>query len=121
MPNRNLNNAEIEKARLLLAEVRNRLDALSAGDKELRFAFNRKVYKELQYDERGSPTLRRRLKREKFAEQGGKCAIGGEPLEPGGRNAELDRSAAADGYTTTNTRLVCHACHRADQEKKRFR
>jgi hypothetical protein len=121
MTNRNLTPEQVTQSRVLLTDIRNRLIELSAGDKELRFAYNRKVYKELQYDERGTPALRRRLKKEKFVSQSGLCAIGRESLEPEGRNAELDRFNAVDGYTAANTRLVCHSCHRLDQEKKGFR
>ena len=42
--------------------MRARLTALAAGDMELLFAFRRKVYKELTYDERGKPMARKRLK-----------------------------------------------------------
>jgi len=74
----------------------------------------------LIYDERGTPALRRNLKKLKYAEQGGKCFICGVALESAGRNAELDRINAVDGYSAANTHLVCHECHRADQERKRF-
>jgi exonuclease III len=56
-------------------EIRVRLDTPSSDDRELRFALNRKIYKELSYDERSSkPVARRKLKAAKFKEQNGLCA-----------------------------------------------
>lgn len=42
-----------------------------------------------------------------------------EPM--GVKDSELDRADPVDGYTAENTRLVHHACHRADQAEKGFR
>jgi hypothetical protein len=120
MTTRKLTEEQRVKANTLLATIRTTIDGLSEGDESLRFAYNRKVAKELQYDERGTPMERRALKREKFGEQHGLCAQCTKPLEPGGRNAELDRLEAMDGYTATNTRLVHHECHRAAQEERGF-
>lgn len=47
----------------LLKEVRQRLATLSDGDPLLLFAYRRKVFKELIYDERGKPMVRAKLKR----------------------------------------------------------
>lgn len=55
MPNRQLTAEELIRANALLAEIRARLEALSDGDRELLFAYRRKVFKELTYDERESP------------------------------------------------------------------
>jgi hypothetical protein len=121
MSNPQLSKSELVQARMLLGEIRRRLNDLSSGNKDLRFAYNRKIYKELQYDERGTPTWRRKLKRLKYEAQAKRCAQCREPLEPNGRNGELDRFVAVEGYTVTNTQLVCHKCHRADQERRGFR
>jgi UTP:GlnB (protein PII) uridylyltransferase len=53
MPNRNLTSDELKRANALLADIRERLDSLAAGDPLLLFAYRRKVAKELGYDERG--------------------------------------------------------------------
>jgi len=52
MPNRNLNaDDELKRANELLADIRQRLTSLAAGDPLLLFAYRRKVVKELGYDE----------------------------------------------------------------------
>jgi hypothetical protein len=98
--------------------ARERLVELAGGDRELLFAYRRKVYKELSYDERGNPMLRRRLKAIKRSEQDGVCPICREPLPKS--YCELDRFDAATGYTAENTRLLCHACHITTQESKGY-
>ena len=65
MPNRRLTAEELAKAQVLLDSVRAQLLALSGGDSELLFAYRRKVYKELTYDERDKPMVRRHLKARK--------------------------------------------------------
>lgn len=87
------------------------------GDPELQFALIRKMAKGFSYEERSTPAHRKRLKRQKYAEQNGLCAICCEELPKDGRYAELDRSQAHLGE---NTRLVHHDCHIADQEKKNY-
>ena len=62
MLNRNLNSSELKLANALLAEIRERLNKLAAGDGLLLFAYRRKVVKELGYDERGNPGIRDKLK-----------------------------------------------------------
>ncbi|MBV6791762.1 hypothetical protein [Xanthomonas euvesicatoria] len=52
MANPRLTPDQLDLARTLLDEVRARLVKLSSGDKELLFAYRRKVYKELMHDER---------------------------------------------------------------------
>ena len=59
MANRQLTPEELERANALLAEVRSKLEALSQGDKDLLFAYRRKLFKELTYDERRKPMVRR--------------------------------------------------------------
>jgi hypothetical protein len=121
MTARRLSDGQRRRVKAILEGIRRKLTGMSRGDRELRFALNRSIYKALTYDERGTPAYRRHLKLIKFNDQQGRCAIGREALEPRGRNAELDRFVAVDGYTVENTRLVCHKCHRADQERKKFK
>ena len=118
MPNRNLTTDELKRANELLADIRERLTGLAAGDPLLLFAYRRKVAKELQYDERGKPGLRGKLKDKKWKQQNGRCAhCNGElPLE----YSELDRKEAADGYTQENTELVHAKCHQERQAAKRY-
>ncbi len=108
MPNRHLTIAELKKAHALLDEIRIKLDQLSKGDKELLFAYRRKIFKELTYDERNKPMQRRRVKQIKRKEQNNLCAICGKALPES--YAVLDRFKAFDGYTVENTRLIHQAC-----------
>ena len=76
--------ARAKKSRILsrvLAEVE--------GDPE-RFGLVRGLWKELMYAERGKPHLRRKLKKQKHAEQNGICALCGKELALFG--SERDRS-----------------------------
>lgn len=118
MPNRNLSADELKRASELLADIRERLDSLAAGDPLLLFAYRRKVVKELGYDERGKPGLRAQLKALKWGQQNGKCAhCGGElPL----KYSDLDRKNAADGYTAENVQLVHAKCHQERQAANRY-
>jgi hypothetical protein len=118
MPNRNLTPDELLKANTLLAEVRSRLAGLSGGDRDLLFAYRRKIVKELGYDERGKPIHRIKLKAFKFGEQGGKCAHCGEQFPE--KYTVLDRKNAADGYTADNTELIHAECDRKRQAAKRY-
>src|SRR5262245_14698758 len=108
MPNRRLSTVELEQARLLLTMVRAGLQRLAGNDAELLFAFRRKVYKELVYDERGKPMARRRLKAQQRELQNDSCPICSHPLPE--KYCVLDRFHAADGYTLENTRLICPDC-----------
>lgn len=118
MPNRILGDSELKNANALLETVRLCLKELGGEDNELLFAYRRKIYKELTYDERGKLGHRRKLKEKKWKEQRGICALCPEPLPESG--AELDRIRAADGYTSQNTRLIHHECHRKQQAARRF-
>jgi hypothetical protein len=118
MPNRNLTLDELESARALLKDIRDRLAGLAAGDAELLFAYRRKIAKELAYDERSGPMARRKLKTQKRKEQGGLCARCQEGLPE--KYAVLDRIAAAQGYTSENTRLICEKCDREVQAERRY-
>lgn len=118
MANRQLTKPELEEANALLDDIRSRLEALSGGDRELLFAYRRKVAKELTHDERDKPMVRRRLKQQKRNEQNGLCAICGEPLPE--KYAVLDRLRAVDGYSSENTRLIHQACDVKYQESKGY-
>ena len=118
MLNRNLTASELKLANDLLGEIRERLTKLAGADPLLLFAFRRKIVKELGYDERGKPMVRRQLKALKWAQQHKKCAHCNEdmPLE----YSELDRKFAPDGYTPENTELVHATCHQARQAAKSY-
>ena len=118
MDHRRLSPQELDRANDLLASIRRDLDSLSAGDAELRFALNRKVFKELSYDERDKPGVRKRLKAKKRKEQGGLCAQCRSELSP--RNVVLDRFHAPSGYTEENTQLICELCDRRIQGERRY-
>lgn len=75
--------------------------------------------KDFEFDERGTPADRTKLKLTLMAKQQGKCAACGEPLPP--RESELDRRETAQGYTETNCRLIHHQCHRKAQAAKNYR
>ena len=118
MSNPRLTPEQLDIARTLLGEVRERLAILSGGDAQLLFAYRRKIAKELSYDERSKPTVRRRLKQLKMKEQKGLCPLCHEPLPE--RGAVLDRTRAVDGYTSENTRLIHAACDVAHQAAKGY-
>ena len=120
MPTRKLTDEERSRAEPLLAQIRESLEKLSGGDRELLFAYRRKIAKELTYDERSSPARRKSLKRRKLIAQEGKCAICGTALPPGGLGAVLDRLNAMDGYTDANTRLLCRDCDLKTQRERAF-
>lgn len=118
MPNRRLTSDELQKANLLLKSIRVLLNDLAGEDPALLFAYRRKIAKELGYDERGKPMLRKVLKLRKMIAQKGLCAECQNELPK--RGAELDRINGMKGYTEENTRLVHHDCHVKSQEEKRF-
>ena len=118
MPNRNLNPEELTRANDLLKEIRTHLAELANGDPLLLFAYRRKVFKELVYDERGKPGERRELKALKWGEQKGLCAHCGKELAI--KYSELDRKQAVAGYTIANTQLIHSECHQARQAAKGY-
>ena len=118
MANRRLDAAELKRANALLDLIRSKLAALSKGDKALLFAYRRKIYKELTYDERSKPMARRKLKNDKWKEQQGLCMICGKELPK--RYTVLDRLNAVEGYTTANTRLIHQDCDVAHQASKGY-
>jgi UTP:GlnB (protein PII) uridylyltransferase len=118
MPNRTLMTDELEKANALLRDIRARLHRLAGEDAAWLFAYRRKIAKELGYDERGKPMMRKLLQLNKRIPQKGLCAECQKELPK--RGAELDRINAMDGYTEANTRLVHHECHVKSQEEKGY-
>ena len=112
--------SETQRAKVLpiLAAVREALLFEAGGDVELLHQMRRYVSKRLEFDERGTPTQRRKLHELKWKKQKGLCAICEEQLPE--RGSELDRLIAIEGYTELNTRLVHHHCHRAAQAVKGF-
>jgi hypothetical protein len=116
--NRNLSPDELKHANELLAEIRERLTGLAGGDPLALFAYRRKVMKELQYDERGKPGERAKLKALKWGQQNGRCAHCGDELPL--KYSELDRKNAPDGYTIDNTELVHAKCHQSLQAAKGY-
>jgi hypothetical protein len=113
-----LTTEQSEKVNALLQMVRDKLVELSAGDAAVQFAMRRKLYIRLQYDERGNPAHRAKLKSQKWKAQRGRCAICDHDLPETG--AELDRFHAPSGYTPENTQLVHHECHRKQQAERRY-
>lgn len=102
------------KAVVILERLRVDILAAAAGDRDLIFQMKRYISKRLEFDERGTPTHRRKLKELMWKKQGGLCAQCKTGLPE--RGAELDRFKAMDGYTVQNTQLLCHTCHMKVQE-----
>lgn len=119
MPSRRLTKEEAATANGLLTRVKAMVEDAASGDPVLLFALRRRLFIRLMYWERSTPAERTKLKADKWRDQDGRCAICGQPTERKG--SELDRADPVLGYTAENTRLVHHACHRRDQEAKRFR
>jgi len=115
---RRLTESERKLARKILVQTRQQIETLAGGDPDLLWAARRYVYIRLQHDERGNPMKRKNLKMKKWIAQKGKCSMCGKDLPETG--AELDRIEPMKGYTAANTKLVCHKCHRDDQEEKGF-
>jgi hypothetical protein len=118
MSNRRLTSEELDIANALLDEIRKKIESLSKGDRDLQFAYRRKIYKELTYDERSKPMARRKLKEQKWKQQRGLCAICEKELPE--KYTVLDRLNAVDGYTPENTRLIHQECDVAHQEAKGY-
>lgn len=118
MPNRRLSEAELAVANKLLSSIRKRLATLSAGDPDLLFALRRKVAKELTYDERDKPMVRRALKRRMRKLQDGICPLCNKPLPE--TYCVLDRFDAQGGYVEGNVRLLCEPCDRQVQRERRY-
>jgi hypothetical protein len=104
-----LSEPDREKAIELLARLRGEIAAAAGEDTQTIFQMKRYIAKRLEFDERGTPTERRKLKDLKWKKQRGLCPVCQGRLPE--RGAELDRFKAIDGYTVENTQLVCHGCH----------
>jgi hypothetical protein len=100
----------------ILDELRGRIATVAGEDRERLFQIRRYILKRLEFDERGTPTQRRKLKDAKRRSQRGLCALCQGPLPE--RGAELDRFRAIDGYTARNTQLVCHSCHQKAEAER---
>jgi hypothetical protein len=114
--NRTLTEIELAVAREVLAEIRARIDGIAGADEGLRFALNRKIYKELSYDERGKPNARASLKARAVKAQDGKCARCSEPLPE--TDTVLDRLVPEKGYVEGNVRVLCRPCDLAIQKER---
>jgi hypothetical protein len=101
-----------------LAYVRAWLQEHAGDNRDLLFAYRRKIAMELLYDERGKAAARKKLKDLKWATQNRTCAHCKEPLER--RYSELDRKVANDGYTEANTELIHAHCHHERQAAKGY-
>ena len=104
-----LSQEDRQKAIQILEQARAAIEAAADDDPERRFQLRRYILKRLEFDERGTPTQRRKLKELKRKFQRGLCYDCGQTLPAQG--AELHRLDAIAGYTETNTRLLCRACH----------
>jgi hypothetical protein len=102
----------------ILDELRGRIAAVAGEDRDRLFQMRRYILKRLEFDERGTPTQRRKLKDAKRKSQRGLCALCQGPLPD--RGAELDRFRAIDGYTARNTQLVCHSCHQKAEAERGY-
>jgi hypothetical protein len=104
------------KSIAILEELRGRLAEVAGEDRERLFQVRRYILRRLEFDERGTPTQRHKLKEAKRKMQRGLCAVCHGELPK--RGAELDRFKAMDGYTAGNTQLVCHDCHQKAEEER---
>jgi hypothetical protein len=102
----------------ILERLRNEILSVAGDDRELLFQMKRYIAKRLEFDERGTPTRRKKLKDQMWKKQRGLCAVCNDKLPE--RGAELDRFKAIDGYTMENTQLVCQTCHRKVQKERSF-
>jgi hypothetical protein len=109
-----LSDEDRQKAIAILEQTRTQIESAAKDDPELRFQLRRYIVKRLEFDERGTPTQRRKLKDLKRRFQRGLCYECAEPLPAKG--AELHRLSAIEGYTEANTRLLCRACHEKTQQ-----
>ena len=114
-----LSESELEQAWKLIEEVKDKLQALAQGDPRRLFAFRRKVYKELVYEERSTPMKRRALRARLHTAQGGVCFVCKKTHEAG--FMVLDRVDPVLGYVDTNVELVCSDCDRQRQTERGFR
>ncbi|MDO8452250.1 MAG: hypothetical protein Q7S79_00705 [bacterium] len=119
MSNPQLGETQLEQAHRLIAKIRKEIEILAKNNPETTFAFRRKIYKELMYDERSKPAERKKLKDKMWKKQKGICPLCKEELLE--RGAVLDRIKAIKGYKEENVRLICPSCDRKVQEKRGYR
>ena len=119
MANPTLNQKQLSKVKKLLEEIREKISELSHNDSKLIFAFKRKIYKELMYDERGKPMERKNLKNLLWKKQKGFCFECKGALPEKG--AILDRVKAIKGYNEKNVNLICSECDKKIQEKRGYK
>lgn len=119
MPNPRLNETQLKQAHKLIARIRKEIKTLAKNNPEAIFAFRRKIYKELMYDERGKPAKRKKLKSKMRKKQKGICSICKQELPA--RGAVSDRGEAAKGYTEENVKLICPDCNIRTQEERGFK
>jgi hypothetical protein len=113
-----LSDEDRAKAIAVLESIRSQIAEVAGDDRVRMFQVRRYILKRLEFDERGTPTQRRKLKDQKWKMQRGLCAVCQEKLPE--RGAELDRFRAIDGYTAGNTQLVCHSCHQKAEAERGF-
>jgi len=119
LASRRLSNEELQRANLLLDDIRKMLIGLGGEDAELLFAYRRKLWKELSFDERSKPAYRAKLKRQMHKAQDGKCACCQRDIPIS--YSVLDRFEAHKGYIASNVRLICQECDRKIQTERGFR
>ncbi len=119
MSNPQLNKIQISKAKKLLEVIRKEIEKLANNDIKLVFAFRRKIYKELTYDERGTPMERKKLKDLLRKKQNGFCFECKNVLPKKG--TVLDRIKAVKRYNEKNVNLICPDCDKKIQEKRNYK
>jgi hypothetical protein len=113
-----LSDEDRAKAIAILESIRQQVSEVAGDDRVLMFQVRRYILKRLEFDERGTPTQRRKLKDAKRKSQKGLCAVCKVELPE--RGAELDRFKAIDGYIAGNTQLICRSCHQRAEEERGF-
>lgn len=119
MPNPQLNKTQIIQAHSLLDKIREEIKVLASNDPKLIFAFRKKIRKELTYDERSKPSVRKKLKELMWKKQKGVCTLCRNELPL--RYTVLDRTEAIKGYVEKNVRLIHSDCDRKVQEERGYK
>jgi UTP:GlnB (protein PII) uridylyltransferase len=119
MENPKLNKKQLQQAGIFLNKIRLEINKLAHNDQKLIFAFRKKIRKELTYDERSKPSVRKKLKMLMRAKQKGICTICKKCLPS--KYAVLDRTEAIKGCVEKNVRLICPNCDRKTQEKRGYK
>lgn len=119
MSNPQLNEKQLTQAHRLIAKIKKEIETLGKNNPQAIFAFRRKIYKELMYDERSKPRERKKLKDKMWKKQKGICLLCKQELPEKG--AVLDRTEAIKGYVEENVRLLCPGCDKKIQEGRGFK